>query len=99
MANLKLLKCPVGGKGGNVSEGVEARWDVETYRERDTETFSTFPSPFEFFGVDWFIWCTSLPSRLPRPLCSHIRTKAFGPRLQPRFLQHDMSVASGVKSD
>jgi len=64
-----------------VSKDAEARRNVETHREGQTETLSTFLSPFEFFRINRFLWCSSLPRGWLLVLRGCIDSKALSPRL------------------
>ena len=59
----QAFEAPCEKKRGRVSEYVKARESIGAYREGNTETLSTFPSPFNFFRVRGLFWCSPLPSR------------------------------------
>ena len=73
---------------------------IETNREGNTETLSTFLSSLQFFRVNRFLWCSSLPRRLPLGLNRCVGAETFSPCLSLHVvLQYDISETSRIGSD
>ena len=83
-----------------MSKDVVAQRNIETHREGHTETFSAFPSPFKFFRIERFLWCSSLPRGGLLAFRGCVDAEAFSPCLQLAFaLQNGMSEPSRVGLD
>ena len=64
-----------------MSKDGEVQWVIETHREGHTETLGAFLSPFEFFGINGFLWCSSLPRGWLLAFCRRVDSEALSPRL------------------